>query len=271
MLQKELEVAQELALQAGKILMSYYDQDVEVHLKDKDSPVTQADRDSNEFITTELAKVFPDDGILAEESKDGLGRLSKRRVWIVDPMDGTKEFIEKVGQFAAMIGLAVDGVPVLGVVFQPTTETLFYAIKGEGASAHRNNEAMPLNVSDVSDVSQMRLVVSRSHRAPLVDTIKNALQIDKEVASGSVGLKVGLLGQQQSDLYIHPNSKTKEWDTCAPQVILEEAGGRITDCWGIPLQYNQEDTYNSKGFIASNDQSHDEIVRKVAPFLDQLT
>ena len=271
MLKREFEFAQELVVQAGKILMEYYGKDVAVHLKDENSPVTQADRDSNEFITSEIAKSFPEDGILAEESKDSQARLDKQRVWIVDPMDGTKEFIEKVGQFAAMIGLAIDGVPVLGVVFQPTTETIFCAVKGEGAFARRGNESMPLKVSDVTAVDQMRLVVSRSHRAPLVDTIKNALQISTEVASGSVGLKVGLLGQQQSDLYIHPNSKTKEWDTCAPQVILEEAGGQITDCWGAPLQYNQVDTYNDKGFIASNGQVHDQIVQRVLPFLDQLT
>lgn len=91
-----------------------------------------------------------------------------------------------------------------------------------------------------------------------------------DVSSGSVGLKVGLLADQQADLYIHPNSKTKEWDTAAPQIILEEAGGKMTDCWGRPLKYNKQNVYNAQGYVASNGQRHDEIVEKITPFLSQM-
>lgn len=270
MFDKELKVAQELILQAGRIVMKHYATEIEVDLKKEREPVTQADRESNEFITTEISKLFPHDGILAEESKDNRERLQKERVWLIDPMDGTREFVDKVGQFAVMIGLAVGGHPVLGVVYQPTTDTMFYAIKEQGAFVRRNGETRKLSVSNISDTRQMRMVVSRSHRSPLVTSIKETLGIAKEVASGSVGLKVGLLAEQKSDLYPHPNSKTKEWDTCAPEIILTEAGGRITDCWGAPLIYNKENVFNAKGFVASNAYCHDEIIERIQPFLASM-
>ncbi len=270
MFEKELSTAKKLILSAGEIVLGHYSTEIKVELKDKTDPVTQADKDSNAFITGELAKFFPDDAILAEESTDDLSRLTKSRVWIVDPMDGTKEFIDKVGQFAVMIGLVEGGVPVLGVVFQPTTGMMLSAVKGEGAYIEQDGVKRQVKVTDVSVVSDMRLVVSRSHRSHLVGSIMDALGIDKEVRSGSVGLKVGLLIQQKSDLYMHPNSKTKEWDTAAPQIILEEAGGVMTDCWGKPLQYNKEYVYNDKGFVASNGQCHSEIIEGIAPFLDKM-
>ncbi|MFQ5652704.1 MAG: 3'(2'),5'-bisphosphate nucleotidase CysQ [bacterium] len=265
-----MSIAQELSVEAGRIVLKHYDGVIEVGMKGPNDPVTQADKDSNEFITQQLQKLFPQDGILAEESRDDLSRLEKQRVWLVDPMDGTREFVDKVGQFAVMIGLAHQGRPVLGVVYQPTTDTMFYAVQGRGAHLRRGGEKRRLAVSQVARMEEMRLVVSRSHRAPLVTAIKETLGLQKEVASGSVGLKVGLLVEQKSDLYLHPNSKTKEWDTCAPQIILEEAGGCMTDCWGEPLRYNKKNVFNAQGFVASNKRLHAEIVTRMRPFLDNL-
>ena len=271
MLSKELEIATTLVKRAGEIIMGYYDKEYDVEYKQGDGPVTQADKASNEFITAQLKEAFPQDGVLAEESKDDLGRLNRRRVWCVDPMDGTREFIDKVGQFAAMIGLVEDGRPILGVVYQPTTGSLYSAVKGAGAFLSRNGDQIPLRVTEVSAPNAMRLVVSRSHRAELVNTMMNALGIQKDISSGSVGLKVGLIVEQKCDIYLHPNSKTKEWDTCAPEIILQEAGGKITDCWGEPLIYNKENVYNAKGFVASNNTCHSEIIERISPYLDRLT
>lgn len=270
MYENELKHAIDLVKEAGDILLKYYDQDYEIEYKKGDGPVTQADKASNEFIVKQLIELYPDDGILSEESKDDLIRLRKRRVWLVDPMDGTREFIDKVGQFSAMIGLVEDGEPVLGVVYQPTTDTLYSAVKGEGAFITQNGDRSPLQVSGIADPSEMRLVVSRSHRSPLLDAIMKSMGIHKDVRSGSVGLKVGLLAEKKCDLYLHPNSKTKEWDTCAPEIILKEAGGEFTDCWGEPLKYNKENVYNDKGFVVSNGQSHALVVEKIEPFLDQM-
>ncbi len=271
MLEREFDIAGKLAKEAGAILMKYYREDYEVALKHEKEPVTLADKASNEFITSRLSQYFPEDGILAEESKDDPSRLEKRRVWLVDPMDGTREFIDKIGQFAVMIGLAIEGTPVLGVVYQPTTDTLYGAVKGAGAFLQRNGVREALRTSDVRAIAGMRLVISRSHRAELVDRMKQVLGIEQEVASGSVGLKVGLLVENKSDLYLHPNSKTKEWDTAAPQIILEEAGGKMTDCWGEPLRYNKANVYNDRGFVASNGHRHADIIEKIRPFLRDMT
>ncbi|MFQ5603160.1 MAG: 3'(2'),5'-bisphosphate nucleotidase CysQ [bacterium] len=271
MLTEELNVATEIIKEAGQIILDFYHRKYDVELKNEREPVTQADKASNAFITEQLARQFPDDAILAEESKDDFKRLQKSRVWVVDPMDGTKEFIDKVGQFAAMIGLVENGRPVLGLVYQPTSAIFYWAVRNQGAYMIQNGQKSELHVSNVTEIDQLKLVISRSHRAELVDTMKEALGIHKEVASGSVGLKVGLLAQKKCDLYLHPNSKTKEWDTCAPEIILQEAGGTLTDCWGQPLKYNKENVYNDKGFVASNGTRHAEIIEKIAPFLDQLT
>jgi len=259
-----------LSVEAGKIILKHYDQDISVSLKKQNEPVTEADKESNQYITEQLHAMFPDDGILAEESKDSHERLDKSRVWLIDPMDGTKEFIDKNGQFAVMIGLILDGRPVMGVVYQPVTKKMFYATKGDGSFLRKDDEITKLTVSSVSQPGEMRLVVSRSHRSKLLDKIKNELRIEKDVATGSVGLKVGLLAENKSDLYIHPNSKTKEWDTCAPQIILEEAGGRMTDCWGNTMQYNKSNVFNDKGYVASNNHCHSEIVDRIEPFLAEM-
>lgn len=271
MFTKELNSIEELVREAGQIVLKYYDQDYKIEFKNEREPVTQADRASNAFITEKLKTVFPEYGILAEESRDDSERLHCDRVWLVDPMDGTQEFIDKVGEFSIMIGLVEHGRPVVGVVYHPSSDTLYSAAKNEGAFVTRNGKRSPLKVSRVSEIKQMRLVVSRSHRAALVDCMKNALGIEKEVCSGSVGLKVGLLAEARSDLYLHPNTKTKEWDTCAPDMILHEAGGKMTDLWGEPLRYNKSYVYNEKGFIASNGRKHFEIIEQVKPFLNQLS
>ena len=271
MLKEEIRIATELAKAAGKIVMQYYDQDYRVDMKKENEPVTQADRASNEFITSQLLQNFPEDGILAEESKDNLTRLSKRRVWLVDPMDGTREFIDKIGEFSIMVGLVEDGHPILGVVYQPTTGILYSAAQKLGSFISKNGEQRRLRVSELISIPEMTMVVSRSHRAAIVDKMKNALGLRKEVSSGSVGLKVGLMVENKCDLYLHPNSKTKEWDTCAPEIILQEAGGQITDCWGEGLRYNKQNVYNDKGFVASNGRCHSQILNTISPFLNELT
>ncbi len=271
MLRDELEFATDLVKEAGKIVLRYYDQEYRVDMKKENEPVTQADHASNEFITSRLNQYFPDDGILAEESKDDLSRLNKRRVWLVDPMDGTREFIDKIGEFSVMVGLVENGHPILGLVYQPTTHVLYTAAKNVGAFVYQNGEQRKLKVSAVEAITEMTMVVSRSHRAALVDKMKNALGLKNEVSSGSVGLKVGLMVETRCDLYLHPNSKTKEWDTCAPEIILREAGGQITDCWGEPLQYNKKNVYNDKGFVASNGRCHQRILGIIKPYLNELT
>jgi 3'(2'), 5'-bisphosphate nucleotidase len=206
--------------------------------------------------------------MLAEESKDDLSRLEKSRVWIVDPLDGTAEFIARNGEFVIMIGLADEGEPVVGVVYQPIDDVLFAAARGQGAFVEEFGEQRPLRVSESRELRKFRLVVSRSHRPALVDTVISRMGLQRERSIGSVGLKIGLIARGQAEFYVHPNPGTKEWDTCAPDTIVREAGGKMTDCWNRPLRYNRENVRNRFGVLASNGVSHEEVADVIAEVLD---
>jgi 3'(2'), 5'-bisphosphate nucleotidase len=266
---KELETAIRLARDAGAIIRAFYEVPPTVRWKDPTEPVTEADRAANAFLVRQFAQLFPGDGVLAEESKDDLSRLGRRRVWIADPLDGTAEFIAHNGEFVVMIGLVLDGEPVVGVVYQPINDVLYGAARGLGAFVEEFEERTALHVSGERDLARFRLVVSRSHRPALLDAITGAMRLQRERALGSVGLKVGLIARQQADFYVHPNPGTKEWDTCAPDVILREAGGLMTDCWGRPLRYNQPDIVRRFGVLASNGVCHQQISQIVAGVLDE--
>lgn len=259
-LSHELAIAEQLIREAGARVCDFYDNGAEVSWKGVNDPVTAADHAANELIVAGLRRAFPDDAILSEESTDNLERLEARRVWIVDPLDGTKEFIGRIGEFSLMIGLAVAGAPVLGVVYQPVADRLYRGVPGYLAEVVEQGAAQPLAVSAVSDPAAMRLVASRSHRDPLVSAVCARLGIVHDRPSGSVGLKVGLLATGECDLYIHPSPGLKEWDTCAPDAILRAAGGSISDAWGSPLRYNKANVRQRQGLAASNGLIHAEIV-----------
>src|SRR5437773_2650281 len=161
-MQDELEAARTLAVRAGAILLEHYLQPV-VRWKGCGNPVTEADRSASAFLVSELKRFFPEDGILSEEEPDDAIRLSKPRVWIIDPLDGTIEFIGRRDEFAVMIGLAVDGRANLGVVYQPLTEKLYYAASGSGAFLIENRATRRLRVSSESNPPAMTMAISRSH------------------------------------------------------------------------------------------------------------
>ncbi|MBD0372195.1 MAG: 3'(2'),5'-bisphosphate nucleotidase CysQ [Pyrinomonadaceae bacterium] len=273
---REMEVALRLAREAGAAILDYYDRPMRVERKvDADTshtePVTVADRAANELIVAGLRREFPDDGILAEESLDTERRLSKKRVWMIDPLDGTNGFIARDGDFAVQIGLAVEGRSRLGVVFQPLPDLLFRAMEGGGAWVERAGfDVERAIVSDRSDVKLMRLAASRSHRSPRMDRVVKALRLKDEVRRGSVGVKVGLIVERQCDLYIHLSPRTKQWDTCAPEIILREAGGRFTDLFGDEIRYNLPDIQNHNGIVATNGHAHDFIIEQLQPLLAEF-
>ena len=269
-LTKELEFVSRLAREAATIVNTFYIGSSEVRYKPGDEPVTEADRSANQHIVTRLSAAFPEDGILSEESKDDFVRLKKSRVWIVDPLDGTKEFIARNGEFSIMIGLAIEGRPVLGVIQQPATGLLYAGAVGQGAFLYEDGERIDLAVSDCAVIRDMIMVSSRSHRQQIVDRIRAQLNITRERVSGSVGLKVGLITRHLADLYIHPSPGCKEWDLCAPQAVLEAAGGRITDCWGNPIRYNRRDVRAHNGLIATNGVLHDQVVEVVASICEEF-
>ncbi|MBA3805620.1 MAG: 3'(2'),5'-bisphosphate nucleotidase CysQ [Acidobacteria bacterium] len=271
---RELEVALRLAREAGALALQYYGRPLHVEQKTSAGdyePVTEADRAANAHIVGGIRHAFPDDGILAEESIDTARRLGKRRVWMIDPLDGTNGFIAGDGDFAVQIGLAVEGLSRLGVVYQPLPDLLYWAIEGEGTWIEQQGmETERARVSDRSEITEMRLAASRSHRSPRMDSVVRALGVRDEVRRGSVGIKMGLIIERQCDLYVHLSPRTKQWDTCAPEVILREAGGRVTDLFGQPLLYNSPDVQNRNGIVATNGVAHERVISGLAPLLAEF-
>ena len=263
-LQFELAVALRLARQAGEAIMKHYQTDLDVDRKADDEPVTLADRVADDLITAGLRAAFPEDGLLSEESDDDFSRLGKERVWIVDPLDGTTEFIAGTGEFAVQIALVIGTQPALGVVYRPTTGQLFYSARGQGAYQLYDGRKVPLRVSTASDPAQMCLVASRSHYSAFIETARQTLGIGKVNRVGSVGLKVALVAQGSCDLYL-ATTVAKEWDICAPHALLLEAGGVLTNLCGEPLIYNKAEPVACTGLIASNGLAHDQIVETLEP------
>ena len=270
----ELRVALELAREAGAAILNLYEGPLVIEQKSEahdSEPVTQADKLANELIVGRLTREFPDDGILAEESVDTARRLDKSRVWMIDPLDGTSGFIEGNGDFAVQIGLSIAGQSVMGVVYQPLTGVLYRAVRGGGTWVERPQfEPARARVSNHSEIQSLRLAASRSHRSPRMDRVVQAFGLQEEVNRGSVGIKVGLLVEQQCDLYVHLSPQTKQWDTCAPEIILSEAGGRLTDLFGHPLAYNRSDLQNRNGIVASNGVAHAKIIQSLKPLLSEF-
>src|SRR5215212_7826440 len=264
----ELRIACVVARLAGAAILEHYEGPLKIEQKNYDDdiePVTQADTIANDLIVTRLKDEFPDDGMLAEESVDTKRSLGKSRVWMVDPLDGTNGFIDGNGDFAVQIGLAQDGQCMIGVVYQPLTGVLYRAVLGGGTWIERPQLApQQAAVSDRRTFTNMRLAASRSHRSSRMNKVVQRFGFRDEVQRGSVGIKVGLLVEQQCDVYIHLSPRTKQWDTCAPEVILTEAGGRMSDLFGYPLNYNVPDVQNRNGLVASNGAAHDQIIETLA-------
>ena len=170
---KELQTTVALVQEASSLIRKFYRRGVDVDWKGQDDPVTVADRSACELLVKGLSKAFPEDSVLSEE----LPMLNKgsKRVWCIDPLDGTREFIEGIDEFAVMVGLCVEGRPVLGVVDQPAVGLLFYAEKGAGAWSEQDGRVQALGVSSVASPSQMTLAVSRSHRDPRVEKVMTGL------------------------------------------------------------------------------------------------
>jgi len=270
--ERELDAAISLARAAGAAALEHYGGPLRiVHKSENEDPVTQADHAANDVIVAGLEREFPADGLLSEETLDTVRRLSISRVWMVDPLDGTKGFIEGNGDFAVQIGLVEEGAPVLGVVYQPVPDVLHYAARGAGAWVVRP-ETQPerMRVSSVKEFARMRLAASRNHHSPRMATVMRALGLSEEIRRGSVGIKTGLIAERQCDLYIHLSPRTKHWDTCAPEAILVEAGGRLTDLWGEPLRYNTEDVQNRNGLVAAGGAAHPLIIARLAPLLEEF-
>ncbi len=272
----EIDAAVRLALTAGAAVREYYSREIlteqKIGVDNRSEPVTEADREASRIIVAGLAEAFPHDAILSEEEADKLEqRLSSDRVWMIDPIDGTAGFIRKDGDFAVQIGLSVLGSAEVGVVYLPAVDVLYFASRGRGSFRVTGGGAPEkLEVSNKLDFRDMDIAVSRDHRSPKMSRIVGGLGLRREIGRGSVGVKIGLIAEKTCDLYIHLSHRTKFWDTCAPQVILEEAGGKLTDLFGNEFHYDLGNVSNLNGIVASNGVAHEKALEHLNPILTDL-
>lgn len=269
LLQHELQLAQNAAIEAGKIVLSHYDTDYQIQMKAGEEPVTIADKMSSNYIVQVLQQAFPHDAIVSEENALPEDLASYERVWVIDPIDGTKEFIKHNGEFAVMIGLVQSGDPVLGVVYQPVNQMMCWGIHGQGAYMQTAKGKHALHVSKASQLDDLRIATSRSHFSPEMQALYDALGLKNIVRSGSLGLKFSMIARQQSEIYFNLSNITSCWDTCAPEVILKEAGGRISNLSGTRLTYTFSHVKNRNGVIATNGPIHNYLVERIQELLSQ--
>lgn len=246
----ELGVAKKAALDAGRAILEVYFEDIEVILKSDDTPVTRADYASNALILDSLIHAFPHHGFLSEESTDDLIRLEKEYCWIVDPLDGTKEFIKKNGEFTINIALVKDHEIVMGVVYAPVKEELYFAIRGEGAYMEKEGQVTRLRVSErLIDLYALR---SRSH-----ETIRYAELLAKHSERILVIHRMGsaykgcLIARGDYDIYYN-FGHTMVWDTAPVDLIVSEAGGYFRQLDHTLFKYNTKKIKNDNGFLILN-------------------
>lgn len=240
----------DLATRAGAAILEIYRGPIAVETKADLSPVTEADRTSHRIIAVGLAEFTPELPVLSEEGRDTPfdERRSWGRFWLVDPLDGTKEFIQRNGEFTVNIALVEGGRPVWGVVYVPAQDTLFWGGAGRGAWVRRDAAPPePLRVRP-APADGLTVVQSRSHPSPELDAYLEAFRVAGALSVGS-SLKFCALAEGRADLYPRLGP-TMEWDTAAGQAVLEGAGGRVTDLDGRPLAYNKPSLLNPH-FVAS--------------------
>ena len=252
-----LEPARDIARNAGDRILTIYNTAFDITEKDDRSPLTQADLASHRAICEALGELTPDIPVLSEESAslDVTERLGWSRFWLVDPLDGTKEFIKRNGEFTVNIALVEDHHPVLGVVHVPATGASYLAARHHGAFRQDGNDLPRAIHVRPRHEGKLRVVGSRSHATEALQQFIANLGEHEFVAVGS-SLKFCLVAEGGADLYPRLGP-TSEWDTAAAQCVVEVAGGRVIDLQGAPLRYNARDTLLNPHFLVCADRERD--------------
>jgi len=252
-----LEPVVELAQQAGREILDIYNSEFAIQEKEDKSPLTEADMASHHAIVDGLAAMTPDVPVLSEESADlpFAERAGWKRYWLVDPLDGTREFIKRNGEFTVNIALIEDGVAVLGVVHVPVTGISYLGCRGKGAFKREQDGAeRAISVRELGSGPVM-VVGSRSHRGDSLNRFLENLGEHEMVGMGS-SLKLCLVAEGAADIYPRLGP-TSEWDTAAAQCVVEQAGGTVTDTGMQPLRYNTKDSLLNPFFLVIGDTSRD--------------
>jgi 3'(2'), 5'-bisphosphate nucleotidase len=283
-LEEILAIARRVAWGATDILRSFYrgnsnNGDLEIQ-EQKDGPVTAADVATNQYILEKLQAIDTVDfGYLSEETYKSLSDSEKDAlinhpwVWIIDPLDGTRDFIDQTGEYAVHIALVHQGRPILAVVAWPEAEKLYYATIGGGSFVEtRAGITTPISVSKRNYIEDLSLVASRTHRDERFNQLLQQLPFKAKHYVGSIGCKVATIIEQQADVYISLSGKSapKDWDMAAPELILTEAGGQFTHFDKTPLIYNQGDVNQWGGVMVSNGQCHDLLCNQASGILAKI-
>ena len=255
---------------AVAVMRVYGEDDVGTEMKGPNDPVTRADKEANALILAHLGRELPGIPIVAEESDPSLfaGFESAEHALFVDPVDGTRDFIAKNGEFCVMIGLAERGRPTIGVVLCPAiAKGTYVAAEGLGAFVidDAGNKA-PLHVSSITDLAQVRCAVSRFHRSKSVDAKLASLGVKELVPVGSSGIKGVQVAANLLELYAHPSrGNVKLWDACAPDAIVRVAGGVYSDSRGVPFDYRGA-VAQGMGTVGANPALHAEVIARFAAY-----
>lgn len=242
-----------LAHDAAARILDVYATAFDVERKADASPLTEADLASHHCILAGLERLTPDIPVLSEESAEDVPTAMRRewtRLWLVDPLDGTREFVKRNGEFTVNIALIQDGVAVFGVIQQPVTGALWHGMPGHGAFVREGDTDRPIHTRQAPS-APLRVAASRSHRDARTEALMQRIGETESIAQGS-SLKFCRIAEGGMDVY--PRfGPTSEWDTGAGQAILEAAGGCVMDPRGRPLRYNQRDTILNGDFLALGD------------------
>jgi 3'(2'), 5'-bisphosphate nucleotidase len=244
-----------IARRAGAAILEVYAGSFAVETKSDDSPLTAADMAAHRVIVNGLHELTPDIPVLSEESKDIAWNVRREweRYWLVDPLDGTREFVKRNGEFTVNIALIENHVPVLGVVLVPVTGELYYGVAGEGAFLETAPGAMPQPIATRPAASIPIVAGSRSHGNDRQLAMLEKLGYYRLVSVGS-SIKFCMVARGDADLYLRLGP-TSEWDTAAAQCVLEQAGGAVVDLQGEPLRYNAGESLLNPEFLALGDRS----------------
>lgn len=249
---KEVSVALDIAHRAGEIAKSYYlKSDLQIELKEDESPVTEADKAVDKFISEELKKFYPEYGLLSEESADDKSRLNKENVWIIDPIDGTKDFIAHDDEFSINIALVHKHEVVVGVIAVPMKDVCYYAMKGAGTYKKEAGKISRIAVSKAT--SDFIATKSHFHGSREVDKFYKqfASLIKEEKAYGSA-YKFGLIAEGKGHINYKTGNNTKEWDIAPGVLIVQEAGGSFTKVNGEEWTFNRVNVINEGGYLVLN-------------------
>ncbi len=252
----DLKLALEVALKAAKMareeILRIYHQDFEVMIKEDDSPVTLADQHADKMIREIIHQAYPTHAFLTEEEEDNNMRLNNDYVWIVDPVDGTKDFVSKDDEFTTNIALAYKHEVVLGVVLIPVSGEIYYAIKGQG-SYYIDKEGR-ISQNHVSDkTTDLTLFTSKFHvTKEELDYFENHRDVIGHKEAYGSAIKACRIARGLGELQLRFGAGTKEWDTAASQIVVLEAGGVFLKPNGEEITYNRVDVYNHEGFFVAN-------------------